>query len=170
MNNKKKIYLLIGQKGSGKSYIGNIFNNHGVRFIRVEDWAKEIKQDREIDNEIYLMQVFDAIECGIRNSLNVYDRIVFESTGLTQYFDSMLENLIRDFSVTTIGIRADSSICLERVKARDQSVHINVSDEQVLMINQKVAERGLETDFTIENIDKSIEALEIEIERIIEKS
>jgi shikimate kinase len=167
----KIIYLLIGQKGSGKSFIGTLMEKEfGIKFIRVEDWAKKIKKDRNVDNEAYLKQVFEEIESGIRNSLTDKNKIVFESTGLTEYFDIMLESLRRDFQVTTIGIYADSTTCLERVKTRTQEIHINVSDEQVLMINKKVRERDFETDFTIDNEDKSEKELINEIAKKIEQT
>src|SRR5690606_4651051 len=102
----------------------------GIKFIRVEDWAKKIKKDRNVDNEAYLKQVFEEIESGIRDSLTDKNKIIFESTGLTEYFDIMLESLRRDFQVTTIGIYADSTTCLERVKTRDQEIHINVRSEE----------------------------------------
>lgn len=153
---RKEIFLLIGQKGSGKSFIGTLMDKkYGIKFIRVEDWAKKIKKDRDIDNETYLKQVFEEIEQGIRESLVDKDKIVFESTGLTEYFDQMIQSLRRDFQVTTIGVYADSAICLERVKSRDQNIHINVSDDQVLMINDKVREKNFETDFSIINENKS---------------
>jgi len=152
----KTIYLLLGQKGSGKSFIGTIFDQEfGIRFLRVEDWAKQIKKGREIDDETYLSQVFEAIEAGVRDSLESADEIVFESTGLTQYFNRMLENLKKDFRVKTIFIEARSDICLSRVKSRDQSIHIDVSDEQVIMINEKVNERSFLTDYRIVNENKS---------------
>ncbi|ASB49844.1 nucleoside/nucleotide kinase family protein [Alkalitalea saponilacus] len=152
----KIIYLLIGQKGSGKSFIGTLMEKEfGIKFIRVEEWAKRIKKDRNVDNEAYLKQVFEEIENGVRDSLNDKDIIVFESTGLTEYFDIMLESLRRDFKVTTIGVYADRTTCSKRVKSRDQEIHINFSDDQVLMINEKVRERNFETDFSIINEDKS---------------
>lgn len=166
--NSKIIYLLIGQKGSGKSFIGTLFNNEfGIKFIRVEDWAKKIKKDRDVDNEAYLKQVFGEIEKGIRDSLTDEDKIVFESTGLTEYFDKMLEGLRRDFQIITIGVKADFTICLERVKSRDQVIHINISDDQVLMINEKVRERNYKTDFYIDNENKSEKELIREISNII---
>ena len=165
----KIIYLLIGQKGSGKSFIGTLMEKEfGIKFIRVEDWAKKIKKDRNVDNEAYLKQVFEEIENGIRDSLTDKDKIVFESTGLTEYFDIMLESLRRDFKVTTIGVYADSTTCLKRVKSRDQEIHINISDDQVLMINEKVRERNFETDFSIINEDKSEKELINEIAKNIE--
>lgn len=165
---KKYIFLLIGQKGSGKSFIGTLFDKaFGIKFIRVEDWAKKIKKDRDVDNEEYLKQVFGEIEKGIRDSLTDQGKIIFESTGLTEYFDKMLENLRRDFQVITIGVYADSTICLERVKSRDQEIHINISDDQVLRINDKVRERNLETDFSIINEDKCEKELINEIGKLV---
>ncbi len=152
----KTIYLLIGQKGSGKSFIGTIFEQEfGIRFLRVEDWARQIKRGREIDDETYLSQVFEAIEAGVRDSLKSANEIVFESTGLTPHFDRMLENLQRDFRVKTIYISAQADTCLARVKSRDLTIHIDVSDEQVNMINEKVVERAFRADFRIENENKS---------------
>ncbi|GIL22983.1 MAG: hypothetical protein BroJett042_14960 [Bacteroidota bacterium] len=167
---KKKftVYLLIGQKGSGKSFIGKLFEkNFGIKFIRVEDWAKGIKKERAVDNEEYLMQVFDEIEIGIRNCLKESDKLVFESTGLTQYFDRMIQNLNQDFKVTTIGVYADSTTCLGRVKSRDQDIHINVSDDQVLMINEKVRQRNYKTDYLIINENKSEAELINEVANIV---
>lgn len=165
---RKKIYLLIGQKGSGKSFIGSLMQNEfGITFLRVEDWAKRIKEDRAVDDESYLRQVFEAIENGVRESLKQGDSLVFESTGLTNYFDQMLDNLKEDFDVVTIGVHADSRICLERVRNRDHTIHINISDDQVIKINDKVIERAFETDYRIDNEMMSEEELVQELEKII---
>lgn len=164
----KTIYLLIGQKGSGKSYIGALLDKEfGIRFIRVEDWAKQIKKERAVDNEVYLKQVFAGIEKGIRDSLNETDSIVFESTGLTDYFDQMFHNLKKDFQVKTIVVYADSKTCLDRVKSRDQKIHINVSDDQISTINEKVRERDFQTDFRIVNEAITEKELLQELEKII---
>ncbi|QSE97220.1 nucleoside/nucleotide kinase family protein [Fulvivirga lutea] len=165
--NQKEIFLLIGQKGSGKSFIGSIFDKHfGIRFVRVEDWAKKIKQERAVDNEAYLKQVFQEIEKGIRDCLNQTDKLVFESTGLTEHFDRMLLSLRKDFRVTTIGINADSNLCLDRVKSRDQTIHINISDDQVNMINEKVRSRNFQPDLSIFNQNKSEFEIVKELESI----
>jgi len=135
----KTIFLLIGQKGSGKSFIGALMEReYGIKFIRVEDWAKQIIRDRSIDDESYLEQVFKEIEKGVRESLIRWDKIVFESTGLTRYFDRMFENLKRDFPLITMGIYSESTTCLARVKARNRDIHIQVSDEEVDLINTEV--------------------------------
>src|SRR5437868_6515393 len=136
---RNTIYLLIGTKGSGKSFIGTLMEKEfGVKFIRVEDWAKAVKNNREVDDESYIREVFEVIEKGIRDSALQYPKLVFESTGITPYFDKMLKSLQRDFKVITIKVMADDSLCLHRVKTRDQSIHINVSDDQVIAINDRV--------------------------------
>ena len=78
----------------------------------------------------------------------------------------MLKNLKSDYSVTTMKISAEKDLCLSRVKARDQSIHINVSDEQVNMINDAVFARNISTDLVIENENKSEKELEKEIRDI----
>lgn len=41
--NKKIIYLLIGPKGSGKTFIGSLMDKHfDIRFIRVDSGKNEV--------------------------------------------------------------------------------------------------------------------------------
>jgi dephospho-CoA kinase len=167
----KKIFLLIGQKGSGKSFIGNIFEKKfGIKFIRVEDWVKLINKDHDVFNEIYLKKVFELIENRIREILIENNCIVFESTGLSSYFDKMLESFKNDFQVTTVGIYAERSTCLYRVKSRDQTLHINISEYQISKINKKVIERNLFTDFLIINENKTEKKLINEVQIILNSS
>lgn len=163
----KTIYLLIGQKGSGKSFIGTLLDRRfNICFLRVENWVKAIKQEREIDDESYLREVFQTIEKGVRHELRNKDAITFESTGLTKYFDQMFESLCNDFNVITIKIVTSSEICLQRVKSRDQSIHINISDKEVKSINKQVVDKNFIADFNIDNNNKSEENLSIELKKI----
>jgi shikimate kinase len=163
----KIIYLLIGQKGSGKSFIGSLIEKEfGIKFVRVEDWVKLVKKCRSVEDETYLKQAFEVIENGIRECLKDIDKLVFESTGLTTYFDQMLQSLERDYNVTTIGIKANSEICLERVRKRDQTIHINISDGQVSMINKKVILKDLQTDYQINNEMKTERDIIKELKKI----
>lgn len=168
MQNRKQIFLLIGPKGSGKSFIGTLFEHYfQIDFLRVEDYVKKVKGDRGIDDETYLKEVFEIMENAVRQSLNNSNSVVFESTGLTDHFDKMLKNLKTDFNVTTIKVNVSKELCLWRIKTRDQSIHINVSDDQVNFINSAVLTKNLNTDFEIENSNKSIEELNSEIKKIL---
>ncbi len=158
--NMKEILLLIGAKGSGKSFIGQLLQDEfGITFLRVEDWAKKVKEDRSIDEPSYLEEVFVVIEAEVRRALVHHDRVVFESTGLTPHFDRMISSLGKDYSVKTIKVVADHELCLNRVKNRDQEIHVAVSDHQVNAINQMVEERNLQTDFLLINESKGKDAL-----------
>ncbi|MBI5540621.1 MAG: methyltransferase domain-containing protein [Bacteroidia bacterium] len=164
----KIIYLLIGPKGSGKSYIGSLMEKQfDIKFVRVEDWVKKVKKGRQIDDETYLSDAFKCIENSVRTVLNHNSKIVFESTGLTVYFDQMLSRFREDFKVVTIKIQADIALCLKRVKTRDQSIHINVSDDQVNLLNKQVQAKNIITDHIINNNSKNINELTSEIGIII---
>ena len=167
----KVIYLLIGPKGSGKSYIGTLFEKHfGIKFVRVENWVKTIRENRKIDDESYIKEVFNIIEKGIRLEISEVNNLVFESTGISEYFDEMISLLRKDFKIITININTDPTICLIRVKSRDSSIHINVSDEEVIEINKKVSEKRMLSDFMIVNNDKVENQLFADIKRILENT
>jgi shikimate kinase len=164
----KNIFLLIGPKGCGKSFIGMIFDRHfHVHFVRVEDAVKKIRRDRDMADEAYICEAFETIESAVRQSLESYNSVVFESTGLSDHFDNMLQNLKTDFHVTTINVNAEKELCLERVGTRDRSVHINVSDKEVNTINTAVIAKNFKADFEIENSDKPEKELIKEIRKII---
>lgn len=163
--------MLIGPKGSGKSFIGGLLHEHfNITFLRVEDWVKKIKRERSIEDEDYLTETFGCIEKGVRERLIEKELVSLESTGLTSYFDRMLESLRNDYEVTTIRINAAMDTCVNRVKSRDQSMHINISDDQVLSINEKVLEKNLKCDFTIDNNSKGADALKNELKTILDKT
>ena len=164
----KTIYLLIGQKGSGKSTIGHLFEKHfNIPFIRVEDWVKAMRENRKVDNSNYIKEAFGVIEKGIIQILEDTNSLVFESTGLTGYFDKMLSKLKSLAKVILIKVSAHAETCLERVKSRDQKIHINVSDEQVNHINQMVAEKEFDFEFEIDNNLKTQEELVEIIRKIV---
>ena len=162
----KTIYLLIGQKGSGKSFIGALLEKHfGLRFLGVEEWAKAVQRDRAIEDTGYVEEVFRVIEHGVREALLKRDNVAFESTGLTPFFDQMLVSLKCDFNVVLIKVEADRDTCFERVKTRDASIHIEVSDEQLRALNHQILAKNLATDFILINEGKTEEELVEELEK-----
>ena len=165
--NERSIYILIGLKGSGKSFIGSLTQDHfRIEFLRVESWVKELRNGRDVFDGHYLDEVFNVIESGVRQALKYSNSIVFESLGLTSQFDSMLNRLKKDFRVVLIQVKANETTCLERVKKRDHSIHINVSDDEVEKINQMASQVGLDYDYTIDNNAKTKEQLVNELTNI----
>ena len=160
MMSEAVIYILIGQKGSGKTYIGNIVRElYGITFIRVEDIALKIKQNRAVDDESYHKDVFAQIESHIRSVIVNNPIIIFESLGLTPHFDNMLENLKGDFRVICINVKVSPELCLERIKNRDKSIQIDISDEEILKINSLILEKNMLCDYEIENNESRAELI-----------
>ena len=125
----KTLYILIGLKGSGKTFIGKLIeNNFGILFLRVENIFKNIKYGRHYSDESYINEGFTLLEKEIRNRFKETDMLTIESTGLTDEFKQMLESLRKDFSVKLIKIEAEPALCFKRVTNRDNKDHINNND------------------------------------------
>ena len=148
----KSINILIGPKGSGKTFIGLLLQQRlSIPFLRVENIFLRVKDGRNYLNPDYIKEGFAAVEQEIWNSLNTVDEITVESTGAAPKFDEMLDNLKKDFRVRLIRVNADLNRCLERIRARDQLSHINVSDHDVMEINRASTARVFDFDFEIDN-------------------
>lgn len=152
MQSRKHIYILIGPKGSGKTYIGALIDHQlHIPFLRVEDIALQVKKERQYHDVDYIQEVFQSIEMTVRKILVTEDEVMFESIGLTDAFDQMLLRLKRDFRVTLIQIQTDLEKSLNRVKTRNQSEHVNVSDEHVMAINRQAVSKTFAFDGVIDN-------------------
>lgn len=148
----KTLYILIGLKGSGKTFIGKLIEDKfGIRFLRVENIFKNIKRDRHYSDESYIKEGFTLLEKEIRNRFKETDNLTIESTGLTDGFNQMLESLRKDFSVKLIKIDAAPALCIERVTKRDSKNRINLSDKDVEKINELAIKVKLDYDLTIDN-------------------
>jgi shikimate kinase len=146
------LYILIGLKGSGKTFIGKLIeNNFGIPFLRVENIFKNIKLDRHYSDESYIKEGFTLLEKEIRNLFEETDMLTIESTGLTDEFKQMLESLRKDFPIKLIKIDADPALCLKRVTNRDSKYHINISDSDVEKINELAAKVTFDYDLIINN-------------------
>jgi shikimate kinase len=152
MQDKKEIIILIGQKGSGKTFVGRLLQEKfGIFFLRVEDICLKIKGDRQIYDIQYISETFELIEKEIRLKLIDIDQIIIESAGAAAEFDFMLESLKREFTVRLINIYADPDLCLQRVKSRSMENHIAVSDDNVEEINRISLSKHYKFDLIITN-------------------
>lgn len=151
---RPRLYLLIGPKGSGKTYIGRLVEERlGIPFLRVEALAQEVRQGRPVTDPAYAADVFGAIEAAVRSRLAAHRELVIESLGVGEAFDGMLEALRRDAEVVLIRVTADPARCLARVRGRDGREHVDVSDAQVEALNAAVLARSHPFAGTLDNDD-----------------
>jgi shikimate kinase len=163
----KTLYILIGLKGSGKTYIGKLIENKfSIPFLRVENIFKNIKRDRHFSDKSYIQEGFALLEKEIRTRFIRDDALTMESTGLTDEFREMLESLRKDFSVKLIKIDAEPGLCLKRVTGRDNKDHINVADTDVEKINELAIKVRFDYDTVIDNNSKTEEEIIKELENL----
>jgi shikimate kinase len=154
----KTAYILVGPKGSGKTYIGMLMQRRlNIGFLRVENIWLGLKD--EMHSKGYVQKGFSLVEKTIDEMLAVAAKITIESTGAHEYFNVFLDSLRKKYNVRLIKVTAPLALCFERIKSRDQSVHIPVSDERAEEINRKAAGVDLAFDLEIENVEKPDEKI-----------
>jgi len=147
---KKQIFILVGPKGCGKTFIGTLIQKEtGIHFLRVEDIWLSLKSER-LSNE-YITEGFKLVKKNIDQLFTSNSRIVIESTGTSGHFFTFLDILRSSYEVKLIKIVASPDVCVNRIRSRDSSLHVPVSDDMVALINQAALETNLDYDLTINN-------------------
>jgi shikimate kinase len=150
----KRVIILVGLKGSGKSTIGSLVQEKtGTKFFRIENIWLSLKSKR-FSSE-YFKEGFSTVENEIDKLLSSTDRLIIESTGTTADFFGFLENLKKKYDVKLIKIHTSPETCKKRIKSRDATIHIPVSDDRVEEINRKAQNVELEFDSIIDNENSS---------------
>tara|TARA_Y100000310_G_C20151795_1_gene565098 strand:- start:57 stop:548 length:492 start_codon:yes stop_codon:yes gene_type:complete len=150
----KTLFILIGPKGSGKTYIGTLIQKKlNILFFRVEDVWLSIKTNK-IDKE-YLEKGFSLVEKEIDKQFKKINKLIIESTAAFDYFKIFLKKLESKYNIKLIQVKTPLDLCLDRIKSRDQSIHIPVSDDRIQEINSKAVNVKFDFDLIIENSDIS---------------
>jgi shikimate kinase len=163
---KKQILILIGLKGSGKTYVGSLLQEKlDIKFFRVENIWLSLKSER-LTNE-YILEGFGLVEQEIDNLLQKTDRIIIESTGTTHYFNIFINRLKTKYDLVFVKIHTSPELCLKRVKSRDSSIHVPISDEVVEQINQDALKVNLKYDLIIDNEKSSDDKILEDIKKVL---
>lgn len=128
---KKTSIILIGPKGSGKTSIGVMAaKNSNIKFLRVESIWLSLNPGED---------GWQRVEEEIDKQFQKDETVIIESLGVGEGFDRLHAALKEKYEVKLIKVYADLSTCLTRVKNRDSSDHIPVSDEKVEEYNKIAA-------------------------------
>ena len=96
---KKTLYILIGPKGSGKTYIGSrIEGLTSIRFLRVEPLWLQLAEGEN---------GWSRVKREIDELFTQHDKLVIESLGVGDGFDQMYAPLMNKCEVKLIKIEAD---------------------------------------------------------------
>lgn len=134
---QKQIILLVGPKGSGKTHIGTVLQNRlGITFVRIEDIWLQLQEERDdFLSPAYVAEGFKRTLAHIESVLARENTICLETTAANDAIRDFITRLEGLAVVKKIRIRASPETCLQRVKTRDRSVHVDVSDDMVDAIN-----------------------------------
>ncbi|KAB8332177.1 shikimate kinase [Scytonema tolypothrichoides VB-61278] len=136
-------YAVIGPKGAGKTYIGNKVNkNTDIKFLRVEPiWLKLTPGENG----------WKRVEKEIDKEFQQHSKVMIESLGAGEGFNQMHSSLRNKYEVKLVKVSADLEDCLRKVRNRDNSDHIPVSDEKVEEYNQIAGSINHKWDAIIDN-------------------
>jgi shikimate kinase len=127
----KILYILIGPKGSGKTYLGTGVHQHtDIHFLRVEPIWLALAEGED---------GWQKVEKTIDDLFQSHEKVMIESLGAGDGFKGMLRTLKKKYEIRMIKIKTELSECLNRVRSRDQGGHIAVSDDKVAEYNEIAA-------------------------------
>jgi len=140
---ERVLYILIGPKGSGKTYIGSrIEQLTGVKFLRVELLWLQLAEGED---------GWQKVEREIDNLFLQHNKVIIESLGAGDGFNQMYVSLKGKYEVKLIKVETDLDECLRRVRSRDSADHIPVSDDKVREYNRIAASVDHPCDGVIDN-------------------
>lgn len=138
-----KLYILIGPKGSGKTFIGSrIEQLTGIKFLRVEPLWLNLAEGEDGWNRVE--REIDAL-------FLQHDQIIIESLGAGDGFNRLYASLKVKYQLKLIKVETDLDECLRRVRSRDKENHIPVSDDKVREYNRIAARVQHSWDKIIDN-------------------
>lgn len=145
MPNQKILFMLVGPKGSGKTHIGTLANQHtDIVFLRVEPLWLDLKPDE--DGWKKVEAVIDAL-------FQKQDKVMIESLGIGEGFGKFRASLAEKYSIKLVRVYADLETCFARVRTRNNAEHIPVSDDKVTEFNQLASAVTFNWDLEINNTD-----------------
>lgn len=158
----KTIYILIGPKGSGKTYIGELIQKKlAIKFLSVEPYFLHATDDAEVLDEKSFAETWKKIGMEISKHFKNYDKIIFESTGTFKSFKKFLNTLQKqkEYEVKLIKIKTPQELCLRRTGKRDISRHVPMSKKLIKRINKIAIKEKYPFDIVINNARLSDEEI-----------
>jgi len=152
MHSTKKVIVLVGPKGAGKTTIGCFLAAKlGIDFVCVEPLFLDARARLGASHPDLERKGFESALAKLSGALARSKVVCFDSTGASAYFPWLLSELGKLARVVLVRVLADPAQCIERIHKRDASLHIPLSDDSIDRINAVAARVELPWDAEIDN-------------------
>lgn len=151
-NMQNKILLLVGPKGSGKSYIGRVIAaTTGISYLRIEAIWQELKLRRtDFLSPDYIREGRALTLQALRTALQ-QGTVCIEATGVADDWNDYLDGLQRLAPLVFVRVAAPLEACRARASMRDQSMQVPIEPELFESINRQAADVQLDWATTLMN-------------------
>lgn len=156
------LIILIGAKGSGKSYIGRILeSSFGVHFFHVEPlWMDYYAECRSIGKTPVIAEGVKKIHPLIEKEIKKHNNICIETTGASTEILNDFLSFASEVEIFIVRVIAPLELCLNRIASRDQTHQIQIDTVYIREIYRLSESCEQEYDLLINNIDLQQEQLE----------
>lgn len=151
------LVLLVGPKGSGKSHIGRMLEQHlGVFFFHVEPlWMSYYVECKAAGRQPVISEGITRVHPLIVDALRTYEHVCVETTGASAEILNDLLSLDHSSKTLVARISAPLDLCLERIAAREQTNQIPMDVESIRKVYALSAAVELQPHLTLENVERT---------------
>lgn len=148
----KKLIILVGPKGSGKSHIGReLEKQFGIKYVRVESVWQDLKNTRnDFLSPDYIREgrqrTLDLIQSSFHDCA-----VCIEASGVSEDWDEYVSALKKLAEIVFIKIECSLDECRSRALGRDQSLQVQIPDDLFEEINVKASKVSLKWDIIVKN-------------------
>jgi shikimate kinase len=147
------LIILIGPKGSGKSYIGRILESSlGVYFLHVEPlWMAYCSECKQLGRQPVIAEGIRRVHPVLKSALRKHKNLCVETTGASSEILDDLLSLGRNAGILLVRVEASLQTCLRRIATRDQTHQIFMDRDLVEEVYRLSTSLQMPFDLFIQN-------------------
>lgn len=148
------LVVLVGPKGSGKSYIGRTLEARlGVHFFHVEPlWLEYYARCKAAGRQPVIAEGIATVHPVLANALDKHAHVCVETTGASSEILEALLSLRPRQDIIVARVAAPLELCLDRIKSRDQTHQIPMDMDTVREVHELSESQSLSSDLTLDNV------------------
>lgn len=145
--------LLVGPKGSGKSYIGRTLERSlGVLFFHVEPlWMEYYAECQAAGRQPSIAEAIAKVHPRVNGALRIHENVCVETTGASPEILNDLLSLAPRSETLVVRVSAPLALCLQRIALRDQTLQVPMDVEAIREVYELSVTAAFQPDFTLES-------------------